>query len=130
MGRQAANNSDESCRFYRSLRPVVLLATLIIQYSPVVWIVTWFWSDSPALAKPWFIEPESLYGSWLAASVLIWIPFAALLILARLRCTRPWILRDEASQDHFIRGATEATVIWTTITGLAAILWWYGMTVP
>ena len=69
---------------YGSLRPVVSLATVIVQTSPVVWLVAHFRSlPRDAFWRAWFLEPEVFVPYWLATSLVIWASFVTLLVLAR-----------------------------------------------
>jgi hypothetical protein len=43
MGHGAVDKSEQGRNFYSSLRPVTLLVTLIVIFSPFVWIVAHFW---------------------------------------------------------------------------------------
>ena len=113
---------------YGSLRPVVSLATVIVQFAPVVWLVAHFWSlPRDAYWRAWFLEPEGVLPYWLATSLVIWASFVTLLVLARWPFTRVLVLKDAAAYTVFGRRVAEASVIWTFLTILAFFLW-YGIT--
>jgi hypothetical protein len=112
---------------YGSLRPVASLATVIVQFSPVVWLVAHFWSLPPdAFWRAWFLEPEVFVPYWLATSLVIWASFVTLLVLARFPPTRPLVLKDAAAYKVFGRRVAEAAVVWTFLAILAVFLW-YGI---
>lgn len=113
---------------YGSLRPVVSLATVIVQFAPVVWLVAHFRSLPPdAFWRAWFLEPKVFVRYWLVTSLVIWASFLTLLVLARLPWTRPLVLRDASAYEVFGRRVAEATVVWTFLTIVAFFLW-YGIT--
>jgi len=130
MGDGVEDKSEVACNFYGSLRPVALLLTLLVIFSPFVWLVAHFWSLPPvAFVRAWYLEPEFFLGFWLAYASLIWAWLVALLVLTRIAATRPLVMRRGVADEGFIRRTTEVAAIWTLITILTALIW-YGLAGP